>query len=54
MNKLTEVIKTLIDEAIAIDLKIELINILDENEDLLKEFKIKPEYRLRACLNFVQ
>lgn len=46
MIKLTEVIKTLIDLAINIDVKVELLNILDDNEDLLNEFNIKPEYRI--------
>jgi hypothetical protein len=51
MSKLTEVIKTLIDVAVAIDMKIELIDILDKNEDLIKKFKIKPKYRLNDTKN---
>lgn len=45
-NRLQEVIKTLIDESINIDLKVQLMIILEENEDLIKEFKVKAEYQL--------
>ena len=45
-NRLQEVIKTLIDESINIDLKVQLMIILEENEDLIKEFKVKTEYQL--------
>lgn len=45
-SKLQEVIKTLIDISIAINLKTELVKILDENKNLINQFKIKPEYKL--------
>ncbi|UMQ41651.1 hypothetical protein MKS83_19980 [Chryseobacterium sp. Y16C] len=43
---MTEVIRTLIEESDNINLKTELISALDVNEDLLRQFKIKPEFKL--------
>ncbi|MCL1670921.1 hypothetical protein [Elizabethkingia ursingii] len=43
MSNLVEVIRTLIEESVNINLKTELICALDVNEDLLKKFKIKHE-----------
>ena len=54
MKKLQEVIKTLIAEGIAIDLKTELLTTFDKNEDALENIVINPMYKFTPLKNLLE